>query len=219
MGKRGRNRSNKPRTPSGQLSRAGQRDYGNIRVVERHSRFMHFIDDKGLVHEGTSAGRLWIVGALEGLPIDGQVLRDHLLSYGRAYWGEWPTTSGTANYLQENRRGHSGGIEDAETGLLIDRAGEWFKTMDRFLKDAGRQARQAVIEVAVDPHFFPDEDKDWVARIINGRVQAKRAAMKDPPASLSICGQLPVDSDFAMLALLRMGAMALAEGRGEKRAA
>lgn len=215
MGRRGRNRSNKPRTPSGQLSRAGQaRDYGNIRVMERHSRFMHFIDDKGLVHEGTSAGRLWIVGALDGLDIDPQVLRDHLLAYGRAYWGEYPTTSGTANYLQENRRGNTGGEPDDP-----DPQGERFRKLDQLLLDAGREARQAVVNVAVDPHFFPDTDVPWVARIINGRVLQKRASMGNPPATLSICGELPCDSDWAMLDLLKQGARALAGGQSRRRAA
>jgi hypothetical protein len=215
MGKRGRNRSNKPRTPSGQLSRAGQaRDYGNVKVVERHSRFMHFIDDKGLVHEGTSAGRLWIVGAFDGMDIDPQVIRDHLLAYGRAYWGHWPTTSAVANYLQENRRGHQGGDEGTP-----DPRGDYFQAIDQLLTDAGRQAREAVINVAVDPHFFPDEDTPWVARIINSRILQKRASMGNPPASLSICGELACDSDWAMLGLLRSGATALATGKRRQKAA
>jgi hypothetical protein len=82
------------RRSSRQLSRVGQclvRDYGNIKVVQRHNRFRHFIDDKGLVFEGTSAGRLWIVGGFDGYDTDPQVLRDVLLEYGRAYWGEYPT--------------------------------------------------------------------------------------------------------------------------------
>jgi hypothetical protein len=217
MGNRkGRSRSTKPRTPSGQVSRAGARDYGNMRVVERHSRFQHFIDDKGLVHEGTSAGRLWIVGAFDGLDIDGQVLRDHLLAYGAAYWGAsgYPCGAAVANYTQENRRGNAGG-EYTDP----DPRGEWFEALDKILTDAGRQARQAVVEVAVDPHFFPDEDKPWVARIINSRVLDKRRAMGNPPATLSICGELAVDSDWAMLELARFGAMALATGQSRKRAA
>lgn len=218
MAKSGRKRSTKPRTPSGQLSRAGARDYGNVRVIERHSRFMHFIDDKGLVHEGTSAGRLWIVGAFDGLSIDAQVIRDHLLDYGKGYWGEYPTTSGTANYLQENRRGFQGG-EPSDP----DPRGEWFKAMDAAVSSAGHSARQAVVEAAVDPHFFPDEDKPWIARIINSAVTEKRrqlAKAGEPvPSTLSVAGELACDSDWAMLELLRAGALALAEGKSQRRAA
>src|SRR5690349_2966296 len=52
MGRRGRPSKSGARTKSGQLSRVGHclvRDYGNIKVMERHNRFRHFIDDKGLV--------------------------------------------------------------------------------------------------------------------------------------------------------------------------
>lgn len=212
---KGRPRKTGKRTPKGDRpSRAGKshaRDYGNIRVIERHSRFQHFIDDKGLVFEGTSAGRLWIVGAFDGFDFDPQVLRDCLLSYGRAYWGELPCSSGVANYLQENRRGYDGG-EHTDP----DPAGEWFKAMDNLLRSAGHESRIAVHNVAVDPHFFPDEDSPWVGRIINSRVKQKRellAKQGSVPSTLSICGMLACDSDWAMLRLLCLGSLALARGK------
>jgi hypothetical protein len=223
MARRGRPKSSKTRTPSGQLSRVGQclvRDYGNVKVVERHNRFRHFIDDKGLVFEGTSAGRIWIVGGFDGYDTDPQVMRDVLLEYGNAYWGHYPSTSAVANYTQENRRGHTGGQpEDA------DARGEWFDRLDDILRDSGHDARSAVHHVAVDSHWFPDEDKAWVARIINSRVVQRRCALramsKPIPDDLTANGELACDSDWAMLNLLCAGALALANGtnRGAKRSA
>ena len=214
-------RKSAERVKSGRLSRAGQaRDYGNIRVIERHDRFRHFIDDKGLVFEGTSVGRLWIVGGFDGYEFDPQVLRDCLLGYGAAYWGEYPANAAVANYTQENRRGHVGGEpEDA------DPRGERFEAMDALLRSAGREARLAVHHIAVDPHFFPDEDKEWVARIINSRVLQKRRLIGQSggpvPVDLTISGELACDSDWAMLHLACLGAMTLARGtnRVERRVA
>jgi hypothetical protein len=216
-----RKRTDGKRTDSGRLSRARAalvRDYGNVKVVERHNRFRHFIDDKGLVFEGTSAGRLWIVGAFDGYGVDPQVLRDVLLEYGRAYWGHYPATAAVANYTQENRRGHSGGDPTDP-----DPKGAWFTALDRILRDAGRQSREAVHHIAVDSHWFPDEDRAWVARIINSRVVQKRVALRQAnkpiPDELSVSGELASDSDCAMLHLACLGAVALANGtnRGERR--
>lgn len=223
MAKRGRPRKTGARTPGGQLSRVGQclvRDYGNMKVVERHNRFRHFIDDKGLVFEGTSAGRLWIVGGFDGYETDPQVLRDVLLEYGRGYWGEWPTCSAVANYTQENRRGHTGGEPEDR-----DARGERFREIDKILRSAGRQSREAVHHIAVDPHFFPDEDRAWVGRIINSRVVqercALRAANKPIPADLTVAGELACESDWAMLHLACLGALALVNGtnRSDRRSA
>lgn len=223
MAKSGRKRKTGARTPSGQLSRVGQclvRDYGNIKVVERHNRFRHFIDDKGLVFEGTSAGRLWIVGGFDGYDTDPQVLRDVLLEYGRVYWAHYPSTAAVANYTQENRRGHTGGQPDDP-----DPRGERFNGIDRLLRSAGLQAREAVHNIAVDSHWFPDEDRCWIARIINSRVVQKRcvlrAANRQIPDDLTVTGELACESDWAMLHLACLGALALANGtnRGERRSA
>jgi hypothetical protein len=201
MAKRGRPRSSKARTPGGQLSRVGQclvRDYGNIKVVQRHNVFRHFIDDKGLVFEGSSAGRLWIVGGFDGYDTDPQVLRDVLLEYGRAYWGEYPTASASPTTPRRT-------AGDIPAGSLTTptHAGSAFNKLDQILRGAGRQSREAVHNVAVDPHFFPDEDKAWIARIINSRVVQKRCALRamnqaDPRRSLR-CGRTACDSDWAML--------------------
>lgn len=214
MAKRGRPRSSKARTPGGQLSRLGQclvRDYGNIKVVARHNRFRHFIDDKGLVFEGSSAGRLWIVGGFDGYDTDPQVLRDVVLEYGRAYWGEYPSCAAVANYTQENRRGHTGGEPEDP-----DPRGERFNKLDQILREAGRDSRQAVHHITVDSHWFPDEDKDWVGRIINSRVVQKRcvlrAANQPIPDDLTVAGELACDSDWAMLHMACLGALALANG-------
>lgn len=223
MAKSGRKRKTGARTPSGQPSRVGQclvRDYGNVKVVERHNRFRHFIDDKGLVFEGTSIGRLWIVGGFDGYDTDPQVMRDVLLEYGRVYWGQYPTTAAVANYTQENRRGHTGGEPED-----VDPRGERFNGIDQILRSAGRQSREAVHHIAVDPHWFPDEDKSWVARIINSRVVQKRVVLRSMsraiPDDLNIIGELACDSDWAMLHLACLGALALANGtnREAKRAA
>jgi hypothetical protein len=81
--------------------------------------------------------------------------------------------------------------------------------MDARLRSAGHQARMAVHAVSVDRHFFPDEDVSWASRIINSRFLAKK---------LPVCGELACDSDYAMLELLRHGAMALI-GQRMRRAA
>lgn len=223
MAKRGRPPKSGKRTKAGRLARTtdglpGGRDYGNVKVVERHSRFRHFIDDKGLVFEGTSVGRLWIVGGFDGYELDPQVMRDTLLDYGGRYWRYYPSSIATTNYTQDNRRGYDGGDENTPDPL-----GERFNLLDKALRDAGKETRSAVHHVAVDQHFFPDEDKDWVARVVNTRIAEKRKALREAkkpiPATLTICGELACESDLAMLRLVCEGALALHYVKTLKKAA
>ena len=215
MGKRrGRPRKAGLRTKTDQLSRAGKakpHDYGNIKVIERHSRFQHFIADKGREFEGTPAGRLWIVGAFDGHDIDPQVLRDCLLDYAARYWGYYPNPPAVANYTQENRRG-LGGSDHRQP----DPAGERFELLDSILRDCGQETRQTVHWAVIDNHFFPDEDAPWIARIINTRVADRIADLKrrkqPVPPDLAITGELARDTDWLSLKLLVHGALALARG-------
>jgi hypothetical protein len=185
----------------GQLSRVGQclvRDYGNIKVVERHNRFRHFIDDKGLVFEGSSAGDCGSsAGSMDTTPTP-RFCATWLLEYGRAYWGEYPSCAAVANYTQENRRGHTGGEPEDP-----DPRGERFNKLDQILRSAGRESRQAVHHITVDPHWFPDEDKaGWGGSSIRGwcrSVALLRAAKQPIPDDLAVAGELACDSDWAML--------------------
>lgn len=210
---RGRKRKSGNRTPSGQLSRAGQaRDQGNVRVQERRELFRHFIDDKGLTFEGTSVGRLWIVGGFDGHDIDPSVMRDCLLDYGALYWSEWPMARQAADYLLDGQPGFDGrGWRDP------DPKGEAFMRHDDTLRSAGRETRAAVIAVAVDGHLFPDEDCSWVSRIIATRCDAQRMTLaragQKVPAALKVTGPFASTRDWAMLGLLCDGALALARGR------
>jgi hypothetical protein len=76
--------------------------------------------------------------------------------------------------------------------------------MDARLREAGHHARLAVHAVSVDAHWFPDEDRDWVGRIIEARLWKDQS--------------LAYDSDWAMLETLRRGASALV-GQAMRRAA
>ena len=175
-------------------------DYGNDRVQTRAALFRHFRGDSSQGFEMSCAGRLMLVGAFDGLEHAPETLLASLLEYSNGYWGHYGGGPKVAAYERSDR---------SHDSVWDDPRGEWFASIDQRLRDAGYHARKAVHECTVDRHWFPDEDVSWAARIINRRFLDK---------GLPVCGELACDSDFAMLDLLRAGAMALA-GTGMRRAA
>ena len=187
----------------------------NPRVSARQDRYRHFHGNSSLGHEMTCAGRLMLVGGFDGLEIAPETLLSELVKYSNGYWGYFHGGAQMSDYLKEVK----GGVSNDTS----DRHGEWFEGIDKLLREAGRQVRQAVHSCTVDLHWFPDDDAEWVERIINTRIVHKRqqftARGTQPPPELWVVGELATDSDWAMLDLVRRGALALALGNERKRAA
>jgi hypothetical protein len=199
-----------------------RRDYGNDRVQARIERFRHFMGDGSIGTEMTCAGRLRLVGAFDGLHVDPDVILSALLDYQNRYWGHYRGGPAVGS-LEPQDRGHDGGEEDPQTGKVQDRAGEWFDRIDLMLRNMGHASRKAVHEVTVDRHWFPDEDVGWAARIINSRILDKRMEMiragERIPPTLVVIGETACDSDWAMLNLLRDGALGMVDGPSSLRRA
>lgn len=194
-------RKRKPGLRSEKTGRLMQaRDYGNDRVQSRVELFRQFKGDSSIGHEMTCAGRLMLVGAFDGMSEPPETILSALLEYANGYWGNYRGGAKIAAYERQDRS-HDSKSEDPR--------GEWFDAMDDRLRSAGHHARKAVHEATVDRHWFPDEDSSWASRIINSRFLARK---------LPVAGELACDSDWAMLDLLRSGAMALV-GQSMRRAA
>ena len=178
-------------------------DYGNDRVQARAALFETFGGGSAKGFEMTCAGRLMLVGCFDGMEITPEEALSALLEYSNAYWGNYGGGPKVAAYERQDR-GHESVWEDPR--------GEWFDAMDQRLRDAGYAARQAVHNVTVERHWFPDEDAHWAAAIINRRFVEK---------GLPVAGEVAFDghSAWAMLDLLKQGAMALARGTQLRRAA
>ena len=159
--------------------------------------------------ELTCIGRLMLVGAFDGMEALPDAAYSALREYGRGYWSYYYRTAHrTADYQREVR-----GQDGDGTEIPDDPAGEWFDAIDKRLRDAGHQTRQAVHAVTVDLHWFPDDDADWAGRIINTRIVQRRKLMVEArqpiPEGFDVVGELACDSDWAMLGLLRDGATAM----------
>jgi hypothetical protein len=210
------------RTTGGRLSRSRlaltERNPPNDRALARQERFRHFRGDSSIGLEMTCAGRLMLVGAFDGLELAPEVILSALHSYDHAYWGNYRSTGIVESDYEREVKGDHGGTE-----ILPDPAGRWFDLKDEVLRTAGYAARNAVHDVTVNRHWFPDEDCGWASRIINSRIMDKRKGLvregKPVPPELVVVGQPACDSDLAMLDLLRHGALVLALGFGEKRRA
>jgi hypothetical protein len=206
-----RTRKSGKRTAKGRLSRAKlaltERNPPNAAVIARRERFRHFRGDGSIGLEMTCAGRLMLVGVFDGMEVPAETLLDELLRYSNAYWGHYGALAPALGSYEPRSRTSGDGANG-------DPAGKWFDVRDAMLRNAGHAARQAVHDVTVDRHFFPDEDAGWAARIINARIDAKRMALRKAnrpvPEELRVIGELACDSDWAMVSLLRDGAMALA---------
>jgi hypothetical protein len=170
-------------------------DYGNERAQARAALFRRFHGDSSKGFEMTSAGRLMLVGAFDGMSEPPETILSALLAYSDGYRGYYQGGAKIAAYERRDR-GHDSSWED--------RKGERFDAMDARLREAGHHARLAVHAVSVDAHWFPDEDCDWAGRIIEARLWKDQS--------------LAYDSDWAMLDMLRRGAEALV-GRAMRRAA
>jgi hypothetical protein len=198
--KGGRPRKDGNRTKGGILSRIQAHDKGNDRVVAMREVFKVFQGGKASQQVYDPIGRAWAVGLLDNDRFDPAVLRSAARDYGERYWGHYPSTAGTANYTQESRAG-------CGWGDMADPRGEKFQLLDKALLDAGRQAYDAVHNIVVDYHWFPDDNPDWLGRMINERLMR---------AKVAVCGQLETAGDAAILARALDGLIALAEGTKRK---
>lgn len=224
--RRRRNSGRPPKTKEQNAQAALDRGTPNERVTARQNLFRHFMGDKAIGHEMTCAGRLMIVGAFDGLELAPETILSALLDYSRAYWGNYgggPQVAEHGRIKVDGGAGPVAGIIDPETGKLKDGAGDWFEARDTLLREAGAAERKAVHTISVNRHWFPDENADWADRIINRRILDKRkqliSAGQPVPSELRITGELDCDSDWAMLALARAGAMVLAEGANKRKLA
>lgn len=214
-----RKRKSGQRTRSGQLSRSLaamiERNPPNERAVALRERFRHFRGDSSIGTEMTCVGRLMLVGAFDGLDVPAETLLESVLNYSIAYWGHYTGLSASGAAYERSDRSHD--------SSWADPAGRWFDECDARLRSAGARAREAVLDVSVDRHWFPDQDVHWAARVINSRILQKIAQFKERnkpvPEGLTIAGELADDNDWAMLDLLRAGALALAGTTARKKAA
>jgi hypothetical protein len=189
-----RGRPSKPgkRHKCGKRIRATPFDHGADHVARARSRFARFQDGKAAGQVFDPIGRAWAVGLLENARVDPAALRDAGRDYAGRYWSYYPGAAGISNYEAVDRRGRglAGGM---------DVAGDRFRAMDRALKDAGRLAYDAVQRLVVDTHWLPDDDPDWLGRLIRSRMGEGDGA--------------PTPEDAALLGRAIEGLLALASGR------
>lgn len=217
-GNRGRPKMSEAEKAAAKIGRATP----NMRVVERQDRFRPFHGDSSIGHEMSCAGRLMLVGAFDGLDATPEEALSALLAYAHGYWGNYVDCLPQLSDYQREVKGGNDNAEEDEHGRAIDKRGEWFADYDQRLRDCGHATVQAVHNITVDTHWFPDDDATWASRIVNSRVLDKRLEFRKagrPLDGLTICGGLATDSDWAMLELARAGAMALAHGKVLQRAA
>jgi len=194
MGRAGRKRKAAQRTKSDQISRAGvpKWDYGNDRVQQRREAFQVFQGGKANEHIGDTIGRLWAAGLLDGTAYDPAVLRDIGRRYAGLYWIYYPSASGTASYEpRERTTGNQG---------WYDPMGKTFEQLDALLFNSGRKSYDATQAITVNVYWFPDDNPDWVARLINGALRRNGKA---------ITGLLPTQADQDRLTLAKAGLSAM----------
>ena len=195
------------RTKSGRLKkRLTPWDYGNQVVQARNALFAGCQGGKAGPHLESLIGRVWAVGLLENGRIDPAELRDAGHRYAAAYWANYGITSGVANYGRECRRGVGIGADNS------DPRGEAFIRMDAMLDAAGREARKAVIELAVDPMALTEAA--WIVGLVNLELVRQGRAVTGFVSSPA--GEL---EGRARLADAVRGLLALCEGRAMRRAA
>lgn len=193
---------------AGRRTKAGRRiaphDYGNDKVQARVAAYARFQDGKANQQVHDAIGRAWAAGLLDGYGVDGAAIRDAGRNYAERYWGYYPSAAGVANYEGESRKGSGWGDDQ-------DPRGERFQALDTALRDAGRQAYDAMQSLTVDGHWFPDENPAWLDRLIN----SQRVDMGLPPLGYSV---LATDSDRQKMRLAVSALLAIVEGK-ERRAA
>lgn len=213
-----RKRKDGKRTDKQRLSRSvgalRERNPPSLKVVERQDRFRPFMGDKAIGHETTCAGRLMLVGCFDGMDQAPEIVLAALLEYQQLYWSNYPGAAASSDFSQRVKQSSDNEIEDVR--------GKRFDRMDGLLRDCGRSVRGAVVSVTAERHWFPDEDCGWAARVINTRVLQKRRDIaksgKPVPSAMAVSGELASDDDWAMVALLRIGAAALCGTRNRRAA-
>ncbi|QAY75734.1 hypothetical protein [Sphingosinicella sp. BN140058] len=197
--KAGRKPKAGPRYACGRLRPV--RDQGNERVAALAQRFRSFQGGKADQWVLTSAiGRAWAVGLLDGHDVDPSLIRDAGLNYAARYWNYYPSTSGVGSYDAADRRGRAVSCD------VADPRGAAFRRLDQAIAAAGSAAYDAVQSMVVDLHAWPQDNPDWLDRLINARL--KRAGV---PAT----GPEPLASDHDQLRLAVEGLMiTIRGGRG-----
>jgi hypothetical protein len=193
----GRKRKPGNRTAAGRLSRTQAPDKGNCRVIELRALFVPFHDGKADHQLFDPIGRAWAVGLLENDLVDPAVLRDAGREYGEGYWCYFPNPKAVACYGGREPRASSTSDKDGQ--------GEYFQRLDGMLANAGRASREAVVEIVVDYHHFPDEGPPWLQRLVNLKMIQRKQA---------VVGQLPLKGDAERMEQAVQGLMALVGRRG-----
>lgn len=174
MGRAGRpSKAGRKRLKSGRRTDVTPFDHGADHVRRLRDRFAGFQDGKAAQQVFDPIGRAWAVGLLENPRVDPAILRDAGRDYAARYWNYYPAAIGVGNYLAEDRRAAMwAGGEDPH--------GEWFQRLDAQLKNAGREAYQAVHSLCLDFYWFPDDNPGWLDRLIEARVAGVSGAEGRP---------------------------------------
>jgi hypothetical protein len=227
MARKRAGRAAKPgkRTKSGRLSAAGvaRRVEPNDRVLAVRDAFRWFQDGKADQQVHDPIGRAWAVGLLDGFGADPAALRDAVRTYGEGYWSYYAG-------LGIAMGGFEGASRSSGSGAWADPRGRRFEQLDAAVDAAGassgngRAVRDALHNVAVDHHWFPDENPLWLDRLIVERRVLERSRRMEakllPAHAPGIAGALPKPGDAPRLAALAAAALALVMGsrRREERA-
>ena len=197
--RRGRPRKAGARTAKGRL--IVPVDRGNAVVQARAMRFARFQGGKADHQLGDQIGRAWAAGLLDGYDCDAAILRDIGRHYASLYWHEYAALAPkTAAWERRDRSVANDGGED--------RPGERFRILDVLVRDAGRDAADALEDLTVNAWWFPDSDKPWIARLIDSKL-----ADRSVPAP----GEGARAGDRERIAAACQALLAMAEGRGRRR--
>lgn len=213
--KGGRPRKDGQRTPKGRLSQAGKsgRVEPNSRVQAMRHAYRWFQGGKASEHLYDPPGRAWAAGLFDGCGADPAAMRDACREYGSGFWVEY---RGSAVVVGKYERSVSGGGQGGSSSTP-DPAGRRFEALDDMVTRLGRGSRDALHNLCVDHHWFPDENPAWIDRLIAGRTleEWKRQKRRDKSvAAPPIASGLPTKADQAKLGLARLALVALVAGTG-----
>lgn len=214
----GRPRQDGARTPAGRLKKPGKsRVDPNARVQALRHAFRWFQGGRASEHLHDPLGRAWAAGLLDGCAADPAAMRDAGREYGDGYWNEY---RGSAMVVGKYERSVSGGGTGG-THRTPDPAGRRFQALDDIVSAAGRGPRDALQNLCVDHHWFPDENPAWLDRLISRRMleEWKRRKRRDrnlPPPP--VAANLPTKADDEKIVLARLALVALVAGTGRDKA-
>jgi hypothetical protein len=192
----GRPRKTGKRHPGGKLRQACVVDRGNAFVQARSAAFAVFQGGKAGQQVHDPIGRAWAVGLLDGQAHDAAILRDIGRRYGALYWHEMAALAPRVGEFEPRSRGNPPANDD-------DPAGEAFDRLDALAKALGHAAYDAMQQLCVNQHWFPDMDPDWMEGLVNeARVKARAG----------VAGRLAHDCDRRMLALAVSALVAMVDG-------